>query len=168
MGCGTLLVGRDVGWRAYALLVAERESKGQLISKCPFSVFKSPKKTKTLDYCPAVENLQLDGATCCVCLFWVATTACSPTQLLVLYSGAVIQNLEKNTKFYQGCLTPYWSVLDVWKIKFNKLDTNFTQFQTGFLQATKAVKIKFEIDKKIRVLNLVFQKSSSDQQEVSL
>ena len=44
LGCGTLLVGRDVGWRAYALLNAERESKGRLILKCPFSVFKSPRR----------------------------------------------------------------------------------------------------------------------------
>ena len=38
----------------------------------------------------------------------------------------------------------------------------------SFLQATQAVKIQFEIDKKSSSLNLIFQKSSSDQQGVWL
>ena len=56
---------------------------------------------KTLDYCPAVENLQLGGATCCVCYsevantaLSIANTACSPAQLQVLYCGAVSRIIE--------------------------------------------------------------------------
>ena len=49
----------------------------------------------------------------------------------------------------------------------------FRLFQTGFLQATQAVKIKFEIDKKIKFKNQVceiqiFKKSSTDRQEVQV
>ena len=47
----------------------------------------------------------------------------------------------------------------------------FCLFQTAFLQATQAVKIKFEIDKKssskINFMNQRFQKSSADGQGVS-
>jgi hypothetical protein len=44
----------------------------------------------------------------------------------------------------------------------------FCLFQTGFLQTTQAVKIKFEIDKKIKFKNqfreLEISKSSAEQQ----
>ena len=40
--------------------------------------------------------------------------------------------------------TPWWSVLDFWKIKFDELE--ICLFWIGFLQATQAVTIKFEID----------------------
>ena len=61
--------------------------------------------------------------------------------------------------------TPYWSALDFGKIKFEKpswTNLTFSLFRTWILQATQAVKIKFEIDKKSRLSNLIFQKSSTD------
>ena len=47
-------------------------------------------------------------------------------------------------------LTTYWSTLDFWKIEFEKsswMDLFFCLLRTWMLQATQAVKVKFELDK---------------------
>ena len=59
--------------------------------------------------------------------------------------------------------SPYWFELDFWKIKLDKLDClsisnlNSCLFWTRILQATRTVKIKFEIDKRSSSSNLIFQ-----------
>ena len=53
-----------------------------------------------------------------------------------------------------------WSALQFWKFDFEKLcwmNLIFCVFQTGFLQATQAVKIKFEIGTISSSSNWVFQ-----------
>ena len=55
---------------------------------------------------------------------------------------------------------PYLSAIDFWKIKFEKSNLTsliFCPFQIDFLQATQAVKIKIEIDKKSSSSNLIIQ-----------
>ena len=56
-------------------------------------------------------------------------------------------------------LTPYWSVLDFWKIEFEKSswkNLSFCLFQTWF-SLPEPSKFKFEIDKKSSSFNLIFQ-----------
>ena len=58
----------------------------------------------------------------------------------------------KDSNYYKSiCLfqSPCPSALDFWKIEFEKsssMNWIFSPFRTGFLQATQAVKIQFEID----------------------
>ena len=68
--------------------------------------------------------------------------------------------------------SPYPSSLEK-NIQFDSTNWSFCLFQTRFLQATQAVKIQFEIDKKIQFVELdfsnqIFQKSSGDGLGVSI
>ena len=69
-------------------------------------------------------------------------------------------------------LSPYWSALDFWKIEFEKsswMNLIFGLFQTWILQATQAVKIKFEIDQKSSSANLTFQtRFFKDQAQINM
>ena len=77
-------------------------------------------------------------------------------------SGALSKKIEVDCCL---CLSLNLFVLDSFKSLFHEMDFEL-DFWTWFLQATKAVKIKFEIDKKssskINLENTDFKKSSTD------
>ena len=80
--------------------------------------------------------------------------------------GELAHSLKKLSLFKDKRVSPYLSALDFWKIKLNELD--FLSFSNLIFAGYTGVKFKFEIDKKIKFIQLdfsnsIFQKSSADQ-----